>query len=543
MGASAKVLVMSVAVAVAAGSPDPERSAPVAALELWAAPASSRIGRTEAPGAARSIELRAGRGEFEPFQLVVRAGAGGLAGVTAHASDLTDGAGHRIAARHLALYKEAFVEVPAACASVDPGPGAGVNRPLGPGWYADGLIPFERPDGSPNAAHVPFSVAADRNQPIWVDLFVPRDTPPGIYRGTVTVSASAGLHASVPVSLTVWDFELPLRPSMASFFGVADATRNEPALARILVDHGLNGGSFPAGLTPSGQTSAQVWHHLDGGLCGGTAPSEAVIRAEVSAFDGRPDLLLFYSEDELTMQCGKEDARLNAQVRLFAERVHRTRARFLLTDPPFEALLGHVDIWVPKADRWREEDPAWRAARRGGDTFWWYTTAETYHDPVNAPLARSAPRWALDFAPINYRIGPGFISQSLDVRGTLYWQVAAPRGAGNGSGDPWSNPCWRSGWGQQYAGEALLVYPGAAAGLPAGTYVPSMRLKWIRDGVEDFEYVEMLKHLGRGEQALRAARRVGASFRTWTQDPAALDETRRLLGEELHRLRAGRPGR
>lgn len=510
-------------------------------IVFWVIPGMARAGRDEAPGAMRSAFLQAGRAEYEPFQIVIRAGSSDLTGVSAVASDLTDGKGNSIPARYLPLYKEAYVEVPAACASYDPGAGADVNRPLGAGWYADGLIPFLKPDGTPNSTQVPFTVAANRNQPIWVDLHVPSGTPPGTYTGTVTVTSAGGGRATVPVALTVWDFELPAKPSMHSFFGVADSTRTNPALAQVLVEHKLNGGSFPANLTPTGQTSMEIWQHLVGGYCNGTAPAQSLIDSQVAAFGNRPDLLLYYYEDEVGMKCGTTNAALNAQLRLYADRVHQARAKFLLTDPPFAALLGYVDIWVPKADRWKETDPDWVAARQRGDAFWWYTTAETYNDPVNAPLTRYAPRWFLDFAPVHYRIGSGFISQSMDLKGTLYWQVAVPRSGGNGSADPWSNPCWRSGWGQQYASEASLLYPGTTVGLPAGSYLPSMRLKWIRDGAEDFEYVEMLKRLGRGDFALAASRSVGASFRTWSKDPAAIDAARRQLGEELHRLRGGAP--
>jgi len=53
--------------------------------------------------------------------------------------------------------------------------------------------------------------------------------------------------------------------------------------------------------------------------------------------------------------------------------------------------------------------------------------------------------------------------------------------------------------------------------------VPSMRLKWIRKGVEDYEYVELLKKRGRGEWALSIVRQVATDFQNWSDDPAAIE--------------------
>jgi Domain of unknown function (DUF4091) len=84
-----------------------------------------------------------------------------------------------------------------------------------------------------------------------------------------------------------------------------------------------------------------------------------------------------------------------------------------------------------------------------------------------------------------------------------------------------------------YPGEGMLVYPGDAVGVP-GT-VPSMPLKWIRKGVEDYEYVELLKKRGRGEWALSIVREVATDFQNWSDDPVAIERARRKMGEALNR--------
>src|SRR5256884_955454 len=94
-------------------------------------------------------------------------------------------------------------------------------------WYPDALIPFVNPpDGRPlkNARFVgaPFEAAPKANQPVWVDVFVPKDAAPGTYSGTVTVTAQDQKAVMVPVRLTVWNFTLPDTPSMRSNFGDFD---------------------------------------------------------------------------------------------------------------------------------------------------------------------------------------------------------------------------------------------------------------------------------------------------------------------------------
>ena len=58
--------------------------------------------------------------------------------------------------------------------------------------------------------------------------------------------------------------------------------------------------------------------------------------------------------------------------------------------------------------------------------------------------------------------------------------------------------------GDHYPGEAMLVYPGEDAGVQGP--LPSLRLKWIREGVEDYEYIELMKKAGKSDAALELAR-------------------------------------
>ena len=76
------------------------------------------------------------------------------------------------------------------------------------------------------------------------------------------------------------------------------------------------------------------------------------------------------------------------------------------------------------------------------------------------------------------------------MTGVLYWRV-----------DSWTDDPWHDvdtsphpSEAYHFPGEGMLVYPAETVGIDG--VVPSMRLKWIRDGVEDYEYIQILKRLG-----------------------------------------------
>src|SRR5260370_14166003 len=56
---------------------------------VWAVPSLTRVARDEPAGGHHEMALWAARGEYESFQVVVRAPAGGLKNVNVAISDLT----------------------------------------------------------------------------------------------------------------------------------------------------------------------------------------------------------------------------------------------------------------------------------------------------------------------------------------------------------------------------------------------------------------------------------------------------------------------
>jgi len=163
----------------------------------------------------KEVSLSAARHEYEPFQLVLLPKGRPLSKVSIKASALT-GPG-TIAAENIEI------------------------APMGWQWFPAEqrwLAVMLRPDIKV------FDVDADGQQPVWVNVYVPKETPPGEYRGKLTIRAEGMRSQQVSVRLTVWPFTLPKYPSMKSagawaLFGKLSADQYD-AYARFLIAHRWN---------------------------------------------------------------------------------------------------------------------------------------------------------------------------------------------------------------------------------------------------------------------------------------------------------------
>jgi MYXO-CTERM domain-containing protein len=146
----------------------------------------------------------------------------------------------------------------------------------------------------------------------------------------------------------------------------------------------------------------------------------------------------------------------------------------------------------------------------GGDTTIW----PSYVVDVPAPRNR-AMQWA-DFA--------------YGVTGELYYETVMIY-----EEDPWSSLYAFSG-----NGDGTLLYPGKPSkiGGTSQVPVPSLRLKHIRDGVEDYEYLALLVKLGDSELAQKLARDVVPTAHSISDDPSVILEARRTAGRRIAELSA-----
>jgi hypothetical protein len=83
--------------------------------------------------------------------------------------------------------------------------GGWVDRPNHDKFYPDIALPLE--------ARKTFSIAAQSNQSIWADIYIPKDSAPGVYIGEVVIRQGGSDAYRVPVRLEVLNFALPDMPS------------------------------------------------------------------------------------------------------------------------------------------------------------------------------------------------------------------------------------------------------------------------------------------------------------------------------------------
>ncbi|MCL4843373.1 MAG: DUF4091 domain-containing protein [Bryobacteraceae bacterium] len=491
-----------------------------AAPVVWTTSSLVRVPQTGPAGTQRNVLIQAARNEWESFQIVVQASGEALSNVNVTVSDLRDAAGNIIPSASMQLYREHYVYV--SQASPD---WRGTNRPLGVGWYPDALIPFRKRGSTTDLSGaaldaVPFNLNAGRNQPIWVDVYVPANAPPGNYKGTYVVSSSQGA-VSGNIDLTVWDFTLPTTPSAHSSFlywtaGSAEANAE-------LLHHRL----YPARTATAEQAALKsqlglgavnlgFWSGADIGNCSMSAsPSASQFQTAKNA--QAPGLMVYnYTADEVGA-C----ANLHETIKSWSRNMHQAGIKNLITMPPTPALYDDgagkpgVDIWVIL--------PVQHDANRVKEVLDLKHEVWSYNTLVQDAYS---PKWLIDFDPINFRIQGGFMNQSLGLTGLLYWRID------RWSSDPWNNVNNTGTFSSSnYPGEGMLVYPGQQVGVTG--VVPSMRLKWLRDSIDDFEYLELLKKAGKESEAMSAARSVASDFLNWTRDAQTLESVRRQLGEEL----------
>jgi hypothetical protein len=491
--------------------------------EVWVTSGMKRIGQTEKSSGMTCIHVYAARGEYEPFQIVVRADKAKLTNVNVSVSGLYGPNNSAIPASSITLYREHYVYVSHSSPDLE-----GTNRPLGAGWYPDALIPFVDPETGKPPTHgelkaVPFDLDIGKNQPIWADIFVPREAKAGDYRGRFTITSDQGL-ASGEFRLNVWNFELPLKPSLNSSFQFWEVDSKSAKME--LVKHKL----MPLTVDPKHERELIDGQGLSsrglGFFSGADAshcemrpsPSEKDFRAAASSHQA--DLFLYnYTADEID-----DCPNLHAALKDWSRNLHGAGIANLVTMKPVAELYDDgsgtgrsaIDIWVVLPRMYDAVPEQISAVLRKGDQVWSY----------NALVQDSySPKWQIDFAPINYRIQPGFISQSLMLTGILYWRVDL------WTKQPWSDVQTYTIGANQYPGDGMLVYPGKQLGITG--VVPSMRLKWLREGIEDYQYIQILKDRNQGNWALGVARTIGSDWKHWTRDTNKLEFARRQLGEAI----------
>jgi Domain of unknown function (DUF4091) len=497
-------------------------------VAVWTMADSLRLRPNSAAGTGRStVSLSAARNETVSFQIAVRAPSSGLTGLTLSASPF-NGASSKSGIT-ATLYREYFVDIPHAS------PIGGRPRSLGAGIYPDGLIPFVDPQTgkTPPPSRLrggPIALAAGTLQPYWIDVRVPPSAPSGDYSATFTIRSSAGAD-TIKVPLHIWHFAMPTAPSLDSSFGVwtypgfdddSIATDTELLSERIQFSP----------VVPSAETQLQalglkmaalgIWSGADYGHCHMTPPPSAETVVRLAKQNATIPYLFDQPADEIG-HCPNLLRTLVPIIQQYAREFHTAGVFDLITMAPVPALetdgsgtgRSAVDIWTMQPQEYESNVAEVRKVLAKGDHAWFYTDLS----PDNY-----SPKWAVDAPPADYRI-PALIDESLGFTGELYWSINKWRAS------PWDDVEYPDGGGVFSAGEGILTYPGADVGI--ASVAPSMRLKWIRDGMYDADEVAALKACGRGAWALSQIQSIAADWHHYTLSSTAIDAVHLRLAKEL----------
>jgi len=269
-----------------------------------------------------------------------------------------------------------------------------------------------------------------------------------------------------------------------------------------------------------------------------------------------PDTQLFFSIGRLDEP---ETAEAYALIRKWASLVHeaaaiaKTPIKFFVTEQPqpqkaeWGSLAGSVDIWAPQV-MWAWEDLESKTGRReitnrikAGDEVWCYTALAQFRDQwklenpnTNMMTDSYPPVWLTDYPAVNYRILP-WICAAHGFTGIHYWNTFEwPEDV-----DPWSDAGSFIIDDETFNGDGLLIYPSAPARLvgakKAATMKPcaSIRLKWIRDGMEDYEHLQLLKKSDQtaAQQILTS---IARGFADWETSPKKIEQSRTKITHTIN---------
>jgi hypothetical protein len=507
-------ILLAVLAAVAAFQP-----VAASAVDVWTTHSTEKIKASAAPRSTAAAKIAAARNEFEAFQVVV---TGAASNVRATVTDLA-GPGKISAVR---LYREALMNI---------------SNPSGldgtTGSIPDGLVPDTDEVYGERRNAFPFSVPAGESRAIWVEVLVPADATAGDYTGTVNVTWDGGSKA-IPVTLTVWPFKLPSTASLKTAFGFTWGALNTA--------HGVSTGDAIASLRAAYNRFALdhriTLSHVDDGAgndmthfasyYGPSIEGTAATRlpgAEMTAVElmgnidtwspffsqkGWSDRLFQYTCDEPPLTCAWSDIPARAAVARAASPAVRTLVTTTLTEAQSHGVLSSIDIMVPVinylddkagntfAGEQRAKYDAWLAGSSKREV-WAYQSCMShgcgggvnFGNPSASDYYYTGwPSYAIDASAVRNR-AMEWLSFKFRLTGELYYE----------SVESYRNDPWSSQWAFGGNGDGTFFYPGTTARVGGSHDIPvaSIRLKMIREGMEDYEYLKLLSDLG-GEADARA---------------------------------------
>ena len=523
---------------------DASAAARVTAMSVWTADSMVKISPAAIPTpeqlASRSIRLELAGGESESVQVCVTAPEGQAA------ETITVAAGRLSSANGDTFPGVVDVRRVGYLARLD---GFEVH-PFGDDpdelWFPEPLLPAEGMRTMPGGT-----------QSAWLTFKSARGAKPGIYSGKIAVRIGSS-SVDVPVSIRVRGFSLPVRFGLKTAYSVMDgftrAVYPDDFAAKkreswdIMLDHRLNPTDISRTTPPDiadieyavkrGMNSFNVlnlvWPNPKAKWGCRPKPGDTV-SAEFRAYLDRTlkpyvaelrrrgldrDAYL-YGYDE----CGKEYYK---EIGSLCPYLKSTYGLPLMTTAyMFRDVARHrIDFGSPEAmmtDRHcphlEDYDPLLADRYRAcGKEVWWYTSCHPHPPyPNNAPYS---------YPLIECRL-LGWLTKLVRADGFLYWHVNYWRTPNRMDERETYFPVWRTDTFPKAHGDGVFLYPGREHVLSG------IRLANVRDGEEDYEWLQLAAERV-GRNAVEAAiREVARSTTDFSRDPGTLRRARELIGDMI----------
>lgn len=362
---------------------------------------------------------------------------------------------------------------------------------------------------------------------IWFDIYIPSDTEAGIYHGTVEIKPNNKKATYLKVTIKVYDFSLPKTASLKnifcfmphwaeSYYGKKMPQEKRLAYFDFIIDHRLE----PVNLWAGGNmfmSEDELKYSFKRGkdlIMLPISRDENGYREKVDSYldilyrNDWMDKAVFFGHDEVILftEGLAQMKKMYKLTKELAPEIPRLNTTHIVPE-----LYGYVDIWCPLFTRYNEKDA--QARMNKDEKVWWY--------PTDYPLAPYA-NFNLDSPIIDARIIP-WMNWKLNLSGLLYWSINREWITNGGQqtiisedviklreiewltpeikqkikdGLRWPEIPWIPVFNNMNTektsftnGGGNLMYPG-----PDWEPLPSIRLKNLRDGLQDYEYFILLKN-------------------------------------------------
>jgi len=445
---------------------------------------------------AESYHFTAARGESEGFQLVILHPRKDLKGLKITASPLTDASSGAL------IPASAITISPLGCINV---------RVESPRMYIPRLGPYPEvllPDA-------PFDVKMGEARPLFIDVKVAPDTRPGTYTSALIVTPDNAPAQKLTLTLHVRSFQLPagrashLRTISFMGDGWQSVGGREQDYEAMALEHRLGVGGFAVSGTSGtnvrndfrnwGNTGPKyslakiepkLTRLMDGGMNAfmmAVVPNLAREKQDtyppgyldsltqfVSAYHdfarskGWADSAFVYGYDEVPPQHFQLAKDTYAALK---KACPDARVLLCLNEPAaVAAMAGHTDIYLLYIHNHLSSRVD--ELKKPNERIWW---------SYGCIYPAQRPNQFLVYPALDLRIMP-WLAEKYGIEGMSVWGLTYYHAANKGRTFPTDD------WVPTSAapGDGELIYPG-----PSGRPLASLRLKAIRDGLEDREYLAL----------------------------------------------------